>query len=53
MIAELQAEQPQYYAGLVQHLSMEEQSVISAVLQQADTQEAAAQQAAAAANGTS
>ncbi|KAJ4394935.1 Nonsense-mediated mRNA decay protein 5 [Neurospora sp. IMI 360204] len=52
-LLKLQAEQPQYYAGLVQHLSMEEQSVISAVLQQADTQEAAAQQAAAAANGTS
>jgi len=45
--AELQQEQPQYYAGLTSNLSADEQNIITGVCQQAETQAALAQQLAA------
>jgi importin-7 len=50
VFAELQQEQPQYYASLTAHLTVEEQAIITSVFQQADI---IAQQAASAPNGSS
>ncbi|KAK0725706.1 armadillo-type protein [Lasiosphaeris hirsuta] len=56
-LLKLQQEQPQFYSSLTSHLSADEQGVITAVIQQAETQAALAQQQASAvppaANGVS